>query len=529
MFQKSDFNFNPSIGLMYKENIICNFDVKVDYRVVDIVNSSVTHSNVVGYVIAVTIASTYTDELRVNREFVVDYKKCEWASLFPGCIDACMTDKDKKYLNTYIQYQLCDCPITYYITNTGFYPGIGYVIDSKTLIPMNTTGVAKIEYIPAENIPKYNELTELSEGECINYFKRLMEWNENMVPISLWWFLSIIKPILYIEGCKLSGILGVIGGSGSLKTSITRIFAETESKFINLNKGLCSKLLSQYRHSIILVDDYKDNPQKHVRDRFKTVNEYLIRSQDNCDAPLVITTGEMLDGDYSTQDRVIQLHLDKKRSDYNEDELRELKWLQDNAHYMKAFRRILIKKIYGNENMFNLVRNYIKRNKECLLSTTKFRISELCSYLRLASDIFNNIFKENIIADISILERINAKQKKYMQLLSKYIEGDYSYIISWLYCNNRIKVEDTLKQQTSVGYHNGNLCIEKDALIYIFESFLTTRVNYKAVINHLRFNKLIICDNSRAASKKIEDEKKYLGRYIHFDVKQMKYYYQTHQ
>ena len=72
--------------------------------------------------------------------------------------------------------------------------------------------------------------------------------------------------------------------------------------------------------------------------------------------------------------------------------------------------------------------------------------------------------------------------------------------------------------------YNGRLCIEKNTLKEIIENFLRMRIDYNAMINHLKNNKIIDCDNSGAASKKIMSDKKYLGRFIQLNVVNMENY-----
>lgn len=515
MIQKQDLHFDPNKGLMYKNHSICNFNIEVIYRVVDINNTVDLQNNTVGYIVNVTISP---DGITHNDIFIKNYKKCDWSNTVHGCIDGFMSNTDKKYLNTYIQYKLMNCQSAYYVKSIGYHPSIGYVLGKNNVI---TFMQPNKKCVFSDNIPEYN--TNLSVGlkHCISYAQRLLKWNDIMIVPLSWWFLSIIKPILYLENCKLSGILGIIGSSGSLKTSIARIFTTAEEKFINLNKTTCANILSTFRHSIILIDDYKNNAQKHVRDRFKTVNEYLIRSQDTYDAPLIITTGEILDGDYSTQDRVLQLYLEKKKSDYSIDELQELKWLQDNSQYMEVFRLHLIKLIYSNEKNFTFVKNYIRDNKNCLISNIQYRIDELCSYCILSFKILNKILDEKLQDLISVFNDIKNQQILHMKIIS----NDYSYILSSLYINGKLNIDIEPNKNSTIFLYNGYLCIEPDTLLNLMEEQLKTKVNYKTLINQLKKDNLIVYDKSGANTKKINHQNKYIGRFIYFDLRNFREYY----
>lgn len=450
------------------------------------------------------IQAELSDGTVTDPVIVKDYKKMDFSSYWDQCIDAGLSVRCRNLLIEDLQCQLNK--LTWQeeirLKHRGLYrmDPVLYVYSAGEIIQDEKD---MKQYVTTEDIPSF--VIKQVPAEVVQDY--IYEWCSFLPGVTdvlfLYRGLSILKPIFVRCGIKMDMLLGLIGPSGSLKTTFAEMMISPDAvlKFMTAKYKDIEKQLSRYQGGCIILDDYKKANQPHVKKRMQDNFEFIARTADYPDTAMVITTGEFIEGYFSMQDRMIHVYVDKKKKAFSQNEMLKLHDLQMKKYIMDYFWYDFTKKIYLNsQKVIDLFQEDIS-----MIQQTKsgYRIDRNICILKVVMSTFYSLYSNNKMLRLKsqmtqTLDYLHMRQSQHMdhiQIVSE--ETDWAELVYEAYDKRFFpeKVPYLTSKQTF--FKDETLYITPLALRNGINSFLHGDYDISDIVEDLDKKQLLKCDNSK--------------------------------
>lgn len=416
--------------------------------------------------------------------------------LWQECKDALLTAQQKKLLYSYLQEQAADLQATtvYLLQRLGLYEQ-GFLFGRKQMISVDGQNACDAFFAP--ELPDF-PFTEIKDGDLIAYSDRLLALkpgvSDILFSVSL---LSVLKPLFSHIGYPPNFFISIYGQSGCMKTTLAELFfAQTPAQklsFTSSSKKEIERALNLFQGHTIVIDDYHPALSTYDKQKLASRMDMIARSSDKPDHALAVVTGEFLDGGFSVQDRMIQIHIDTPV-----EALTELSDLQKDPSLLTSLLYRFAEAIYSRQKeVSSTIREWFETMPHPIRDrpTPSYRIERNIHYLALSLELFFQHFSGGAILrekwetiGTNSLCRLKNQQRSQMERLRLIEDGsDWLEILYELLQSDLWERYNAFPSKLDDSMH----LISKDGYIYInspifkraFKKFLGRMVNMKPLIN----------------------------------------------
>ena len=446
--------------------------------------------------------------------WVKDYRKMQFSDYWENCIDIDLNVSNRKLLLKDLQNQISQkgCRKIIELNHTGLYRRnpVLYVYSKEVVVSNDIT----ITYATTEDVPSLGikvEKPEEDPHEIAKQFCQLLPSVTNI--LFLYRALSILKPVLTQNHIKVDTLLGVIGRRGTLKTTLSDLIIPNEGslKIMTARRKEVENLLNKYQGGCVRLDDYKYANQSYMKNRMLDIFEMIARTSDAENTAMVVTTGEFIEGDFSMQDRMIQLYVDKTKNHYGGEILERLLYIQNRKMYLDMFWCDFAKKAYYN---LDKVEEIIQREKTHLIrNESAYRIDRNIELLKMVYKIYFMLYEENQSLKMQFdkaLEVLYKNQVKHMNLVRfSEAEKDWSRLVYEAWDKDLFPEVVSYLQEKQTVKEDGKLYLTVLSLKMGMKRLLYTEGNVKEIVNDLAEKQLLYRDNSNDYTVKRKGKRYY--------------------
>lgn len=516
-------NMNSSIndycklddGLYCNDKFLAAFIPTLDAIVIkkDVTNGTEIRK----YLISVTLP----DGRKLTGHEFDSVKNIPYFQVWKECCDAGLSSKQVKLLNLYLQQQASTAEIkmTYYFSRTGYYQN-AFVFGANKII--NLASEQGCHYETGNDLPAFG-LVEADRKSYISYICRLLRTKKGVTEILLLCsLLSIVKPLF----CKLGYLINffpvIYGKSGVGKSILARLFfvlnPEQEKNFKLDNTVSIGKTLERFSGHTVLIDDYHPETLPYGKQRQDSILDFVARIGEDATSALAVITAEFRGGCFSVQDRMVQIEVRDKITDFN-----NIKYLQENHNTYCSFLYDFAEQIYQKTDYVKFAITECFAKDQC---NSKSRISYNVQLLRACAIIFYEMYlgesdrtrlNEELCVDnfetyvFQLLDEIEKKQTRYMTRVMQ-SEGEVDWIeilYKILYIEDIVEVYPDLKSLNNAEHRELGVVLEKDqyfirshTLKKALQEYFCQKINPKQMIEALLFEHILDEDKSSSHMKK---------------------------
>ncbi len=461
---------------------------------------------------------------------VPDFHIRSWHDICSNCADASLSSIQRKLIREFLEVQEAGMDEEQYFAISGKgWQNIreGNVFSNgKTVI---TCGIPPNVIFVDQDVPviaaeEYSP--DIQGWESILVAVRDVAPGVSM-PLFMMSMYDVLKGIFKDAGYPIEYICNLYGESGKGKSSLARtICSFMRTLEFDERKSTIKNVLEECEGCNVLVDDFHPRKEAYKKERQSGIKDMLVRFvEKDTSAPNIIVTSEYLDGYYSTQDREVQLFLEREVN------WEKLTFLQNNKNFLENIRTAFQVEVVRNaEEIRKFVRDFCScedhtRNIE---GSDRKRGHRYSRYLCCVNEVFNRFFLEkyhlqflsgNIDEDIMLQ---NQRQSDHMEIIRK-IEQYNSYVIAvWHMIRSEVlHIEHDMRHFRP---SDDNICISGNNEIAVSHGALlngmciylrTKNLNMKDVIRDLKNADLLFTYNSKGNRDLTKISHNY--RYYHID------------
>ena len=492
-------------GLYYGNKYIADFSVEVIKRIrYETITGDLLRKE---YILkAVFPDGSYTSEITVSN-----IENVKYSDYWDRCIEKKCSSEQKKYLVIHMQEQMVNMQweIRIELDHTGWYQQGVYVFDKNKVISSDSG----VTYIPKGELPVYGIGKVAEEKTMIDYINRWCHFYPTVTDVLFAYrCLSILKPLFCVEkGIKLDMVCDLIGRSGSFKTTLSEIMlsdTKAEIKLISAKFRDIEKSLYHYQGGFVILDDYKKVNQDHARKKMLDILDLLTRVADHQNTAMVAITSEFLTGDFSFQDRLIQINVEKVRNEYTDEQIRELTFFQENKYIIDYFWYDFAKCIYMNVERVN---SFIEKQVALLNRKTQFRIERNIHLLEIAYEIYSELYDvKNAYAYYDItqsLRSLEERQKNHMMIVN-ILEYEQDWVMLFYLAFNNGYLD--INNDSFMYDKHGHVCIQRRVLENGMTKFLQTPCCIDKMLDDFEEKGILFQDSSKDRTLKRNGRRYYV-------------------
>lgn len=443
---------------------------------------------------------------------VPDFHIKSWHDICGNCADASLSSIQRKRIREFLEVQEAGMKEEQYFAISG--KGWRNIGEGKVF----SNGKTIITYgIPPNVICADKGVPVIAAEE---YCPDIQRWESVLaavrdaapgvsMPLFMMSMYDVLKGIFMDAGYPIEYICNLYGESGKGKSSLARtVCSFAKALEFDERKSTIKNVLEECEGCNVLVDDFHPRKEAYKKERQSGIKDMLVRFvEKDTSAPNIIITSEYLDGYYSTQDREVQLFLEREVN------WEKLTFLQNNKIFMDHIRTAFQVEVVKNvKEIRKFVRDFCF-HEDCVRNEAGSdgkRGHRYSRYLCCVNEIFNRFFLEKYqlsflaenIDEALMLQ--NQRQSAHMEIIRK-IEKYNSYVIAvWHMIRSEIlHIEHDLRHFRP---SDDNICISGNDEIAVSHGALlngmciylrTKNLNMKDVIRDLKNADLILTYNSK--------------------------------
>ena len=312
------FSFSNGLYIEGNEEPIAEFDIWISKKIEKILISE--DGKVIDRKIEYEIKAKTNAGKELQCRRIDSIRKLDDFSLWDEIVDAVMTQNERKLLEARLQQSIASAieEKRYVIERPGIYTLNDekvYVVGTRVIKSEKNKCIIEL----AENIKGYvwktfKKNTIYSDGFEQNYIQAEADTSIVLFFATL---LGAIKPFFTAAGYNPVVCIMLYGKSGVGKTRLVKsICCLTNDKSMlwgsmlnDTKRDVLSSMANAFGF-VYVLDDFHPTVEKYTYNRqISLINAVLRRMEQVGKSPVVVMTAEQLDGEYSAQDRMLQLHV----------------------------------------------------------------------------------------------------------------------------------------------------------------------------------------------------------------------------